>query len=77
MASILVRGLDDEVKAQLARQAREDGSSLEAYVRALLAREARRPNIGIALMRAAAQAGGFDELALPTRDDAARVVELS
>ncbi len=73
MASIIVRGLDDHVKQQLASQAREHGRSMEAEVRDILTKAARRPHIGMALLAAAQDAGGIDELPIPMRDDIARV----
>ncbi|MGC5628689.1 FitA-like ribbon-helix-helix domain-containing protein [Georgenia sp. Z1344] len=77
MASIVVRGLDESVKDQLAAQAKEHGRSMEAEVREILTREARRPHIGRALMEAARLAGGVDELPVPERSDVARSVDLS
>lgn len=75
MSSIIVRGLDDHVKQQLASQAKENGRSMEAEVRDILTKAARRPHIGIALLSAARDVGGFDELPVPTRDDVARAVD--
>ena len=75
MASIIVRGLDEAVKEQLAAQAGRRGRSMEAEVRVILPRAARRPHIGLALMQAAQQAGGIDDLVLPERDDVARAVD--
>ncbi len=75
MASIIVRGLDESVKQQLAEQAREHGRSMEAEVRDILTRAARGPNIGIALMKAAQVVGGVDDLPVPARTDVARAVE--
>jgi len=75
VASIIVRGLDESVKQQLAEQAREHGRSMEAEVRAILTRAARGPNIGIALMKAAQVVGGVDDLPVPARTDVARAVE--
>lgn len=75
MASIIVRGLDESVKQQLAQQAREHGRSMEAEVRDILTRAARGPNIGIALTEAAQAVGGVDDLPVPARTDVARAVE--
>lgn len=77
MASIVVRGLNESVKKQLAAQAKEHGRSMEAEVRDILTRAAlaERPNIGIALMRAAQEAGGVDDLPVPERADIARAVD--
>lgn len=75
MSSIIVRGLDDSVKDQLVAQAKRHGRSMEAEVRDILTKAARRPNIGIALMRAAQGVGGVDELPVPERSDIARAVD--
>ncbi|MGO1727590.1 FitA-like ribbon-helix-helix domain-containing protein [Glutamicibacter ardleyensis] len=72
MPSIIVRGLDDAVKQQLAAQAKEHGRSMEAEVRDILTKAARRPNIGMALLAAVQEAGGVQELPVPARDDIAR-----
>lgn len=74
MASIVVRGLDESVKESLAQRARENGRSMEAEVRDILTRAAERPNIGLALLRAAQEVGGV-ELPLPDRSDVARSVD--
>lgn len=75
MSSIIVRGLDDSVKAQLVAQAKLHGRSMEAEVRDILTKAAQRPNIGVALMRAAQSAGGVDDLPVPERNDIARAVD--
>ncbi|MDS2173831.1 toxin-antitoxin system [Nesterenkonia sp. CL21] len=75
MSSIIVRGLDDAVKQQLATQAKEHGRSMEAEVRDILTKAARRPHIGMALLAAAQDVGGIDDLTIPERDDVARAVE--
>ncbi|MDJ1370483.1 FitA-like ribbon-helix-helix domain-containing protein [Gulosibacter molinativorax] len=75
MSSIIVRGLDDSVKRRLAEQAKEHGRSMEAEVRDILTRAATRPHIGLALAQAARQVGGVDDLQIPKRTDAARVVD--
>ncbi|HJG92177.1 MAG TPA: Arc family DNA-binding protein [Brachybacterium massiliense] len=75
MSSIIVRGLDEAVKQQLAAQAKEHGRSMEAEVRAILTKAARRPHIGIALLAAAQDVGGFEDLPIPERDDVARAVD--
>ena len=75
MASIVVRGLDESVKKQLAAQAKDHGRSMEAEAREILTEAARRPHIGLALMRAAQEAGVVDDLPVPARTDAARVVD--
>ncbi|WP_054951897.1 FitA-like ribbon-helix-helix domain-containing protein [Flaviflexus massiliensis] len=73
MASIIVRGLDDRVKQQLAAQAKENGRSMEAEVRDILTQAARFPHIGMALLNVAQDVGGVGELPIQTRDDVARV----
>ena len=75
MSSIIVRGLDDAVKQQLAAQAKEHGRSMEAEVRAILTTAARRPHIGLALLDAAQDVGGAESLQIPERDDVARAVD--
>ncbi len=75
MSSIIVRGLEESVKEQLVAQAKRHGRSMEAEVRDILTKAAQRPNIGVALMRAARSVGGVDELPVPERNDVARVVE--
>lgn len=75
MASVVVRGLDESVKKQLAAQAKEHGRSMEAEVRDILTKATRRPHIGVALMRAVQEAGGIEDLPLPDRIDAARAVD--
>ncbi len=75
MSSIIVRGLDEAVKNQIAAQAKEHGRSMEAEVREILIRAASRPHIGLALMHAVRDAGGIDELPVPERADGARAVD--
>lgn len=75
MASIVVRGLDDSVKRRLAAQAKEHGRSMEAEVRDILTRAASRPHVGLALLEAARAVGGVEDLAIPSRSDAARGVD--
>lgn len=75
MTSIVVRGLDESVKNQLAAQAKEHGRSMEAEARDILTKATRRPHIGLALMRAAQEAGGIEDLPLPERTDVARAVD--
>ncbi|WP_129656292.1 FitA-like ribbon-helix-helix domain-containing protein [Rothia halotolerans] len=75
MASIVIRGLDESAKSRLAAQAKEHGRSMEAEARDILTRAARRPHVGLALMRAAQEAGGIEDLRVPGRDDVARAVD--
>lgn len=76
MSSIVVRGLDESVKARIAAQAKEHGRSMEAEVRDILTKAATRPNIGLALLQAGQAAGGVDELPIPERSDTARAVDV-
>lgn len=75
MSSIIVRGLDEAVKQQLAMQAKEHGRSMEAEVRDILTKAARRPHIGLALLSAAQDVGGVEDLPIPAREDVARAVD--
>lgn len=75
MASIIVRGLGDHVKQQIAAQAKANGRSMEAEVRAILTKAALRPHIGVALLNVARDVDGVDELPIPTRDDVARAAD--
>lgn len=75
MTSIIVRGLDEAVKKQLAAQAKQHGRSMEAEVRDILTKAARRPHIGLALMQAAQEVGGIEDLPVPERNDVARWVD--
>lgn len=75
MASVIVRSLDDHVKAQLATQAKENGRSMEAEVRDILTKAALRPTIGMARLSMARDVGGVDELPVPARDGIARAVD--
>lgn len=75
MTSIIVRGLDEAVKKQLAAQAKQHGRSMEAEVRDILTKAARRPHIGLALMQVAQDAGGLEDLPVPERNDVARSVD--
>lgn len=74
MTSIIVRGLEESVKRQLAAQAKQHGRSMEAEVRDILTKAAQRPHIGLALMQAARDVGGVDDL-IPERSDVARAVD--
>ena len=48
---------------------------MEAEVRDILTKAVRRSHIGVALLSAARDAGGVEELPIPPRDGAARVVD--
>ncbi|WP_433913757.1 FitA-like ribbon-helix-helix domain-containing protein [Brevibacterium litoralis] len=69
MPSNIVRGRDESVKQQRATRAEEHGRYMEAEVCDVLARATWRPHIGLALMAAAQDVGGVDELAIPERGD--------
>lgn len=79
MASLLIRDLDDEIKARLRLRAAEHGRSMEAEARALLAAalNSRRPTRGLGsyIRDQFAELGGV-ELDLPPRSDAARAAQL-
>ena len=75
MSSLIVRGLDEAVTRQLATQAKEHGRSMEAEVREILTKAARRPHIGMALLSVAQDVRGVEDLPVPARDDVARAVE--
>lgn len=75
MASIVVRGLDESVKERLAAQAKEHGRSMEAEARDILTKATRRPHIGLALLWAAQEAGGVEDLPVPERADVARAAD--
>jgi plasmid stability protein len=75
MASVVIRGLDDSVKERLAAQAKEHGRSMEAEARDILTKATHRPHIGLALLQAAQEVGGIDELVIPERTDVARAVD--
>jgi antitoxin FitA len=78
MASLMIRDLDDEVKARLRVQAAEHGRSMEAEARAILGaavRGRRPPRLGSFIRDQFAGAGA--ELDVPARDEEARAVDLS
>jgi antitoxin FitA len=75
MASVVVRGLDESVKKQLAAQAKEHDRSMEAEARDILTKATRRTHIGLALMRAAQETGGVDDLPVHERTDVARAAD--
>lgn len=76
VASILIRDLDDNVKQQIAAQARSHGRSMESEARDILTKAARagQPNIALALLKAGQESGGV-ELDIPPRTDVARSVD--
>lgn len=58
MANVLIRDLPDEVHAELQRQARRSGRSLQQYLAAELRRLAERPSIDDMLDRIERHEGG-------------------
>lgn len=75
MVSIIVRGLDESVKIQLAAQAQKNGRSMEAEARDILTKGVEKPHIGLALLRAVQEVGGIDDLQTPERADNARAAD--
>ncbi len=78
MATLMIRDLDDDVKARLRVQAAEHGRSMEAEARALLAAAltGRRPprGLGSHIRDQFAEIGGVD-LEIPRRDGPARAAD--
>jgi len=76
---MIIRDLDDDLKARLRIQAAEHGHSMEAEVRAILATalSGRRParGLGSHIRDRFADLGGVD-LDIPSRGDVAGVAEL-
>lgn len=74
MATLMIRDLDEDVKARLRVQAAEHGRSMEAEARLLLAAALRggRParGLGSYIRRQFAEIGGVD-LDVPRRDEPA------
>ena len=68
MASIIVRNLDDGVKAKLAERARQNGVSMEAEVRRILSESVGDRNAGQALLDTLSETGGFPEFTIPARE---------
>lgn len=77
MASIIVRGLDPEVKNRLAAQAKANGRSMESEARDILTRATRKPNAVMALYEAVQDVGGIETLELPSREDEARAADFT
>lgn len=79
MASLMIRDLDDVVKARLRIQAAEHGRSMEAEARSILAAalSGRRPprRLGSFIHDQFADIGGVD-LDVPPRADVAGAVDL-
>lgn len=79
MGTLMIRDLDDTVKARLRIQAAENGRSMEAEARVLLAAAltGRRPARGLGSYIHEQFAGvGDSELPVPPRTDAARAADL-
>ena len=68
MASLIVRNLDEEVKARLAERARQNGVSMEAEVRQILTDSVGYQNAGKVLIEVLANTGGFPEFSVPPRE---------
>jgi len=79
MATLVIRDLDDSVKARLRVRAANHGRSMEAEARAIIAAAvaAQRPagRLGSYIHDQFAWVGGVD-LDVPSRDDPARAAEL-
>jgi len=79
MATLVIRDLDDSVKAQLRVRAANHGRSMEAEARAIIAAAvaAQRPagRLGSYIHEQFARVGGVD-LDVPSRDDPARAADV-
>jgi plasmid stability protein len=79
VATLTVRGLDDELRERLRRRAAENGRSMEAEVRAILRDALTRPSgrrgLGRRIHQRFAAAGGID-LELPARTEAPRAADM-
>ena len=75
MASFIVHGLNESVKAGLMAQTKgQHGRSAEVETREALTEATSKPNIGIALLEVAQRSGGDLDLAIPKRTEAAGAV---
>ncbi len=80
MATLTIRDLDDDLKAELRIRAAEHGRSMEAEVRAILRTVLTRPASGPGMgTRIRQRFAGSDDLSieLPPRTERARPAELS
>jgi plasmid stability protein len=81
MATLTIRDLDDAVKAQLRIQAAQNGRSMEAEAREILATALRRTRsergLGTRIHELFADIGGAPELAQPDRREPVRVIDFS
>ncbi|HZE50795.1 MAG TPA: hypothetical protein VE074_14595 [Jatrophihabitantaceae bacterium] len=79
MATLVIRDLDDSVKARLRVRAANHGRSMEAEARAIIAAAvaAQRPagRLGSYIHDQFARVGGVD-LDIPSRDDPARAADV-
>jgi plasmid stability protein len=78
MATLTIRDFDDELKAHLRVRAAENGRSMEAEVRAILADALTKPvsNVGMgSRIRARFSDVAVDPLDLPSRTELPRDVE--
>lgn len=79
MATLMIRDLDEDVKARLRVQAAEHGRSMEAEARVLLAAalSGKRPprGLGSSIAKQFAEIGGV-ELDTPRSQEPARAVDL-
>jgi plasmid stability protein len=73
MATITVRGLDDQVKASIEERARRNGRSMEAEVRTVLEEAVERPphsvGLGSRIRELFADAGGLELESVDNRRD--------
>ena len=78
MATLTIRGLDDETHARLRVRAAEHGRSMEAEVRAILQETVSSPapatGLGTRIHKRFAAIGGAD-LDLPSRSEAPRAAD--
>lgn len=68
MASILIRGLDDSVKQQLADRADANGTSMEAEARKILTSALVPLNVGLAFLEVGRRHHGVEELEIAPRE---------
>lgn len=80
VASLTIRGLDDETHARLRVAAARHGRSMEAEVRSILREHLARPEhgdgIGTDIHALFAAIGGADDLVLPGRTEMPRAAVL-
>jgi plasmid stability protein len=77
MTSILVEGLEEAVGERIAMRAKQHGTTVEVEARNILTRAVQMPNLGVALMHAAAEVGGVDDLLIPERTEPARAMDFA